>query len=129
LNATQASAPKPPAPEDQNHRRADEAQPADDHAGHAGDASGAEHRELGRGGARKQIAGRDRVFHLSRRHPAALGHHQLLQQRDVRRRTTEAGDADPAPLERDGPQWDASRHGHARYRSFSDIMLCERTWT
>jgi hypothetical protein len=108
--------------EDQDDRRADEAQPADDHAGHTCDAAGAEHRQLRRRGPGQQVAGRDRVLHLGRRHPAALVDHQLAQQRDVRRRTAEAGDSDPPPFPRHGRERRVTRHGRGRYRAISEKM-------
>ncbi len=67
----------------------------------AADPVGAEDRELRRGGAGQQAARRVRVLELARVHPAPAVDHQPAQQRDVRGRPAEPGDADARPLARD----------------------------
>ena len=84
--------------EDENDRGKDESEPADDRAQRAADAIGAEDRELGRGGARQQAAGRVRILELVRVHPAPAVDHEAAKQRDVRRRPAESGHADARPL-------------------------------
>ena len=87
--------------EDQDDGGNDEAEPADDRAGDAADAVGAEDRKLRRGGAGQQSAGGVCVLELAGLHPALAVDHQPPQERDVCRRAAEAGDADPAPRLRD----------------------------
>ena len=69
------------------------AEPADDRAGRARDPVGAEDRQLRRGRAGEEVAGGDSVLELARVHPAVAVDHEALQQRDVRRRPAEAGEA------------------------------------
>ncbi len=103
----------------------DEAQAADDRPGGARDAVGAEDRQLRRCRPRQQVAGGDRVLEGARVHPAHALHDEPAQQRDVRRRTTEPGHADPSPLSRDHPErgscrdalWRAGRHAAVSWKS------------
>ena len=66
--------------------------------GGAADAVGAEDRELRRRRPGQQAAGGVGVLERARVHPAAALDDQPPQQRDVRRRAAEAGEADPRPL-------------------------------
>ena len=87
----------------QDHDEAghDETDAADYRAGRAGEAPGAEDRELGRCGAGQQVGGGDAVFELVGRQPAALFHAELAQQRDVGGRTAESDASEPGPLASD----------------------------
>ena len=69
----------------------DEPEAADERAGDAADAVGAEDRELGRGRPGQQAAGRVGVLELSRVEPGLALDHEPAQQRDVGGRTAEAG--------------------------------------
>ena len=100
--------------------------------GGAGDTVGAQDRELGRGRAGQQAAGRVRVLKRPRVDPPAALDYQLTEQRDVRRRAAEAGEADPGPLAGHGREPDprVRRHlvgGHAR--SFAEAARGVRRLT
>ena len=90
--------------QDRDQPRQHEREPADQPAEPAANAPGAEDRELRRGRARQQVAGRDRVLELLRGDPAAPLDAETPQQRDMRRRPPEPGDADPPPIAGDREQ-------------------------
>ena len=86
-------------PQDDHEPGSDEGNPAGDRTGRSRDRPRTEDRELRRGRARQRVACRDRVLELGRRDPSPALHAQPPQQRDMRGRSPEAGDADPAPLD------------------------------
>ena len=90
--------------EDQHDRGDDESETADDRARRPAGAVGAEDRHLRRGRPGEQAARGVGVLEGARVEPAAALDHQAAQQRDVRGRAAEAGQADPRPLAGDRPQ-------------------------
>jgi hypothetical protein len=92
--------------EDQHHRRDDEPEPADDGAANSSEAVGAEDHQLRRGRAGEQAARGIGVLELAAVHPPVPIHDQAPQQRDVRGRPAEAGEADAGPLASDRAQRD-----------------------
>ena len=84
-----------------------ESQPADDRPERSAHAIGAEDRELRGARAGQEATGGVGVLELVRVHPVPAIHHQAAQQHDVRRRPSEADDADARPL---------ARHGRKRRR-------------
>ena len=88
----------------------------------AADAAGAEDRELGRGRPGEQVAGRDRRLELASLDPAALLHDEPAQQRDVGRRTAEAGD----PIRRHSRAIVASRNASGAPAAAASSRLAVR---
>ncbi len=99
--------------DDQDHRRKNEAKAADHRARRPRDAAGEKDRKLGGGGAGQQVAGRERILELALIDPLLAVHHETAQQCNVGRRAAEAGDADPRPVDGDGPQRNGPRGGLA----------------
>ncbi len=84
--------------EDPDEPGNDERDATDDRAHRSRDPPGAEDRQLRGGGTRQQVAGSDRVLELLRREPPLAIDAELAEQRDVRRRATEADAPDASPL-------------------------------
>jgi hypothetical protein len=90
--------------QDNNQAGDDEAHAADDGADRTGQSPRTKDRELRRCRPRQQRRRRDPVLELGLGQPRVLLDAQPAQQRNVRRRPAEAGDADAAPFARDDRQ-------------------------
>ena len=99
--------------------RHDEPEAARHRSANPAEAASEINRELRRGGPGEQVAGGDRRLDVGVAQPAAVLDDEPSQQRDVRRRTAEAGQSDPGPLASDRRDRDgggAAGGGRARSR-------------